>query len=69
MSVYLHVYTCTVFVSDASRPQRRVLDFRELELQIAVSWELNLGSLKEQQTLLTDDLSLQPRLYILSRAH
>lgn len=69
MSVYLHVYTCTVFVYDASRPQRRVLDFRELELQIAVSWELNLGSLKEQQTLLTDDLSLQPRLYILSRAH
>lgn len=59
---YLYVYVCV------HRGQKRTSSARlELELQIVVCcqiwcgyWDLNSGSLKEQQVLFISELSLQP---------
>jgi hypothetical protein len=60
MGVCLHVCPCTTFVPGSHGSQKRALAILGLELQKAVSWEVNLGPLKEQSMLLTAESSLQP---------
>lgn len=60
MGVCLCVCPCTTFVSGAHGSQKRSLDILKLELQMAMSWEVNLGPLGEQCMLLAAESSLQP---------
>lgn len=55
MSVYGYVHLST----GAHRSLKRSLDPLELKLQMVVSWEVNCGSLRKQQALLTAVPSLQ----------
>lgn len=65
---HLNVYVCTTCMPAACGGQNRVLDPRELELQmvgskpLSGSLELNLGPLQEQRRLKAAGPSLPPRL-------
>jgi hypothetical protein len=52
-----------MYLPGACRGQKRVWDPLEVELQVAVSWESNLGPEEEQPVLLTIEPSLQLLLH------
>lgn len=56
--LFLYVYICKTYMSDACRGQKRVPDALGLELQVVVSWhlgtELNPDLLQEQVFLMAE---------------
>lgn len=65
---FLNIRMCTMCMSGALRSQKKTLDPLELELWIDVNrwccvcWELNPGSLLEQQVFLTGEASISSSL-------